>query len=340
MDQAIIKHKTNATRPNIGVLITNLGTPDAPTTTALRRYLKEFLSDQRVVEMNRVLWWLILHGIILNTRPARSAKAYQAVWSSGGSPLMVHSQQQCAALTTLFQQLENKPVHITLAMRYGSPSIAQGLDALRKQGCGKILVFPLYPQYAASTTGSTFDAVADALKQWRWVPELRMINSYHDHPAYIEALSASVKKHWQQYGQAERLLISFHGIPERYAEQGDPYPCLCKKTARLLAAALKLKDDAWLISFQSRFGKEPWLQPYTDATLKAWGGEGLGRVDVICPGFAADCLETLEEIAVENAGYYTAAGGESLRYIAALNANEAHIQALFAISREQMQGWL
>ncbi len=340
MDQSTVKHKTNATRPNIGILITNLGTPDAPTTAALRRYLQEFLSDHRVVDMNRMLWWLILHGIILNTRPARSAKAYQGVWSDEGSPLMVHSKRQCAALSTLFQQTEDKQVVVALAMRYGSPSIAKGLDALRQQGCGKILVFPLYPQYAASTTGSTFDAVADALKQWRWVPTLRMINTYHDHPAYIEALAASVKRHWQQYGRPDRLLISFHGIPERYARQGDPYPCLCKKTARLLAAALELDDGDWLISFQSRFGKEPWLQPYTDETLQSWGREGLGRVDVICPGFAADCLETLEEIAVENRDYYTKSGGERLTYIPALNANDDHIQALFTIIGEHLQGWL
>ncbi|MDQ6975564.1 MAG: ferrochelatase [Mariprofundaceae bacterium] len=332
-------HGTDLMRTGTGILLTNLGTPDAPTTKAVRQYLKEFLSDHRVVEMNRILWWLILHGVILNTRPARSAKAYQAVWSAEGSPLMVQSMRQYAALVHMFEQAGGSPVPIELAMRYGNPSITQGLDALREQGCGKILVLPLYPQYTAATTGSTFDAVVNTLKQWRWVPELRMIHGYHDHPAYIAALASSVTRHWEKYGKAERLLVSFHGIPQRYVDQGDPYPRFCRKTAGLLAEALQLEAAQWCISFQSRFGKEPWLQPYTDETLKSWGDKGLGRVDVICPGFAADCLETLEEIAVENRDYYLAAGGHSLRYIHALNADDEHIQALFAICKNHLQGW-
>ena len=320
----------------VGLLITNLGTPDAPTKQALRTYLKEFLSDPRVVEMNRLLWWLILNGIILNTRPAKSAAAYQSVWTDDGSPLMFYSLQQQAGI----QALLGDQVHVELAMRYGNPSIRSGLERLRDKGCGKILILPLYPQYAAATTGSTFDAVADVLKTWRWVPELRMINTYHDHPAYIAALVSSIRQHWQQKGKAERLLFSFHGIPQRYFDQGDPYPCLCRKTARLVAEALELQANEWFISFQSRFGKEEWIKPYTDATLKGWGAEHVASVDVICPGFSADCLETLEEIGVENRDYFVEAGGESLRYIPALNAEPEHLQALYQIAGEHLHGWL
>jgi len=321
---------------NIGLLLTNLGTPDEPTTPALRRYLKEFLSDPRVVEMNRVVWWLILHGIILNTRPAKSAAAYRSVWTEDGSPLMQFSLQQQRKL----QSLLGETIRVELAMRYGNPSIASGLQRLRQQGCDKILIVPLYPQYAGATTGSTFDAVADVLKTWRYIPEIRMMNNYHAHPDYIAALAATVRKHWQEHGKGERLLMSFHGIPERYAEQGDPYPQQCRTTASLLAELLELEDKNWFISFQSRFGKEPWIQPYTDATLKAWGQEGVQSVDVICPGFSADCLETLEEIGVENRDYFLEAGGKSLRYIPALNAQDEHIHALYRIIQQQLQGWL
>jgi ferrochelatase len=225
-------------------------------------------------------------------------------------------------------------------MRYGNPSIASGLQVLREKGCTRILVFPLYPQYSATTTGSTFDAVADELKQWRRVPELRMISSYHDHPTYIDALAASVRGHWEAHGKADRLLISFHGIPQRYFDNGDPYPCMSRKTGRLLAEALELEEGEWLVSYQSRFGKEPWVQPYTDETLKAWGAEGVGRVDVICPGFSSDCLETLEEIAVENRDYFIEAGGREFNYIPALNGDEAHIKALAEIANAHLKDWI
>jgi len=323
-------------KKNIGVLLTNLGTPDAPTSAALRRYLKEFLSDPRVVEMNRMLWWCMLNLVILNIRPAKSARSYQSVWTEEGSPLMQYSLQQQDKLQTQF----GDKVCVELAMRYGNPSIALGLEKLRDKGCDKILILPLYPQYSGTTTGSTFDAVADVLKTWRYVPELRMMHSYHDHPAYISALAASVRQHWQTHGQADRLLISFHGIPQHYADQGDPYPDSCKKTAQLLVELLELKDDAYLLSFQSRFGREPWLQPYTQDTLTTWGKAGVQTVDVICPGFSADCLETLEEIAVENRDYFLEAGGKDLRYIPALNAQDHHIQALTRIIEQQMQGWI
>jgi len=327
------KHKE---RPRVGILLTNLGTPDAPTKEALKVYLKEFLWDPRVVEMPRWQWWLILNGIILNTRPAKSAEAYQSVWTEKGSPLMLHSLDQQAGL----QRALGDDVHVELAMRYGNPSIASGLQSLREKGCTKILVFPLYPQYAGATTGSTFDAVADELKQWRRVPELRMINTYHDHPAYIEALAASVRRHWDAHGRADRLLMSFHGIPQRYFDNGDPYPCLCRKTGRLLSEALGLKEEEWFISYQSRFGKEPWVTPYTDEILKQWGAEGVGRVDVICPGFSSDCLETIEEIGEENREYFEEAGGKELRYIPALNADEAHIKALSEVAMLHLSGWV
>jgi ferrochelatase len=318
-----------------GVLLTNLGTPDAPTRAALKRYLKEFLWDPRVVEEPRWKWWLILNTVILNIRPARSARAYEGVWTEKGSPLMLHSLDQQAGL----QKVLGDDVHVELAMRYGNPSIASGLQKLRDKGCTRILIFPLYPQYAAATTASTFDAVADELKQWRRVPELRMISSYHNHPAYIDALAASVRKQWDANGKPDRLLISFHGIPQRYFDNGDPYPCMSRKTGRLLAEALELEEGEWFVSFQSRFGREEWVKPYTDTTLKAWGAEGVGRVDVICPGFSSDCLETLEEIAVENRDYFIEAGGREFHYIPALNSNEVHIRALAEIARAHLSHW-
>ena len=327
------KHKD---RVSTAVLLTNLGTPDAPTKAALKRYLKEFLWDPRVVEEPRWKWWLILNAVILNTRPAKSARAYESVWTEKGSPLMLHSLDQQEGL----QKLLGDDVYVELAMRYGNPSVASGLQKLRERGCTRILVFPLYPQYSATTTGSTFDAVADELKTWRRVPELRMISSYHDHPAYIEALATSVRRRWEAHGKADRLLISFHGIPQRYFDNGDPYPCMSRKTGRLLAEALELNKGERFISYQSRFGKEPWVTPYTDETLKAWGAEGVGRVDVICPGFSSDCLETLEEIAVENRDYFIEAGGKELNYIPALNSDEEHVKALAEIANAHLKGWI
>ena len=323
-------------RVSTGILLTNLGTPDAPTKAALKRYLKEFLWDSRVVEEPRWKWWLILNAVILNTRPAKSARAYESVWTEKGSPLMLHSLDQQEGL----QKLLGDDVHVELVMRYGNPSIASGLQALREKGCTRILVFPLYPQYSATTTGSTFDAVADELKQWRRVPELRMISSYHNHPAYIDALAASVRRHWESHGKADRLLISFHGIPQRYFDNGDPYPCMSRKTGRLLAEALELNEGEWLLSFQSRFGREEWVKPYTDETLKEWGAGGVGRVDVICPGFSSDCLETLEEIGEENRDYFMEAGGKEFHYIPALNSDEEHIRALAEITNEHLKGWI
>ncbi len=315
----------------IGVLLVNLGTPDAPTTSGVRRYLAEFLSDPRVVEMPRLLWMLILHGIILRTRPARSAAAYRKVWTDRGSPLLAISQDQAAALQQQLDQQTDKPMRVELAMRYGNPSIPNGLERLRQANARRIIVLPLYPQYSATTTASTFDSVSKELQQWRWQPDLEFISHYHDHPDYIAALTKSVQNYWQQNGRPERLLMSFHGIPQEYADAGDPYQDECKTTAKLLAEKLGLDADEWSISFQSRLGGKQWIKPYTDATLKQWGAAGVKNLHVICPGFPADCLETLEEIAVENRECFIAAGGGDYGYIPALNCSSEHIDALAKI---------
>jgi protoporphyrin/coproporphyrin ferrochelatase len=322
-----------------GVLLVNLGTPDAPTPRALRRYLAEFLWDPRVIEWPRPLWWLILHGIILNIRPARSAKLYQKVWIKEGSPLLVISERQTRAMQEALQRRFTGPVRVALAMRYGNPSVATGLAELRRKGARRLLVLPLYPQYSATTTASTFDAVTNELQTWRWLPELRFVNHYADDAGYIEALAARIRQHWETSGRGQRLLFSFHGIPKRYLLNGDPYHCECHKTARLVAQALDLPEGAWQVCFQSRFGREEWLQPYTDETLRARAREGVKTVDLCCPGFAADCLETLEEIAQEGQHTFLEAGGERLNYIPALNDTAAHIRALSDIVMRHTQGW-
>ncbi|RLK50985.1 ferrochelatase [Alkalispirillum mobile] len=326
-------------KPRLGVLVTNLGTPDAPTTPALRRYLAEFLWDPRVVEAPRWLWWLILNGIVLRTRPAKSAEAYREVWTDEGSPLLLIGNKQTDGILKRLREHCDGPVVAELAMRYGNPSIASGLQKLRDQGAERIVVLPLYPQYSGSTTGSTFDAVADELKRWRWVPELRFIGQYHDDERYIDALAASIQEHWAEHGRGEKMLFSFHGTPRRYLLDGDPYHCQCQKTARLVAEKLELPDDAWQVTFQSLFGKEVWLQPYTDETVEKLAKSGLKRLDVICPGFSADCLETLEEIEGENAEIFEEHGGEKLSYIKALNDREDHLDMLAGVVMEHIQGW-
>lgn len=325
--------------PVTGILITNLGTPDAPTASALRRYLGQFLWDKRVVEIPRPIWWLILHGIILRTRPAKSAKAYESVWMEEGSPLLVYSEGQKTALQARLSQRFAGPVVVELGMRYGNPSIASGLQKLRKAGAQRILVLPLYPQYSAATTASTFDAVANELKNWRWLPELRFVQHYHDVPAYIRALANSIEAHWQSNKQAEKLVFSFHGMPKRTLLAGDPYHCECQKTARLVAEQLSLSEDDYIVSFQSLFGKEEWLRPYTDETLKQLAASGIKSIDIICPGFSSDCVETLEEIMIENKGYFLEGGGETFSYIPALNVRDDHITALEDIVVAHTQGW-
>jgi ferrochelatase len=317
------------------VLLVNLGTPDAPTATAVRRYLGEFLWDPRVVELPRPLWWLILHGVILRFRPARVAGLYRKVWTDEGAPLLCHSKR----LTAAVEGALGGDVRVALAMRYGQPSIERVLGELRAQGMRRLLVLPLYPQYSATTTAAVFDAVSAVLARWRWVPELRFIQHYHDHPAYIDALARSIAEHRQAHGSADRLLMSFHGIPLRYFNAGDPYFCECQKTARLLADRLGLEPDQWKLTFQSRFGREQWLKPYTDHTLREWPGQGVRSVDLVCPGFASDCLETLEEIDEENREIFVAAGGESFNYIPALNDRPDHAAALAQLLKAHLQGW-
>ena len=332
-------HYAHQSAPSLGIHVCNLCSPDAPTPEALKRYLAQFLWDPRVIEMARPLWWLILNGFILRTRPKKSAASYEAIWTAQGSPLVAITQQQVAGLTHTLAPHINTPVHLAMAMRYGNPSIAHGLAELKQANAQRILVLPLYPQYAAATTASVFDAVVDELKTWRWIPELRFINHYHDHPAYIEALANSIRDHYAVAGQPERLLFSFHGTPKRYFDKGDPYYCECQKTARLVAERLALTDQQWLLTFQSRFGTEPWLQPYTDKTLERLAKEGVKKVAVICPGFSADCLETLEEIDVENRALFIAAGGETFSYIPALNTRADHMHALTELILTHLAGW-
>ena len=327
------------TRPCLGVLLTNLGTPDAPTPSAVRRYLAEFLSDPRVVEWPRWLWWPVLHGIILRIRPRRSARLYRKIWTAEGSPLLQTSRRQAQALQSVLENRLPGPVKVALAMRYGAPSIATGLGALREGGARRIVVLPLYPQYSATTTASTFDAVADVLKTWRRLPELRMVGDYHDDPGYIAALAARIAAHWNAHGRAERLLFSFHGIPRRYARAGDPYPEQCQRTAEHVARRMQLPAERWGVAFQSRFGREEWLRPYTDYTLREWASSGLRSVDVVCPGFPADCLETLEEIAHYNREVFLGAGGKVYHYIPALNDDPQHIAALAELTVRQTCGW-
>jgi ferrochelatase len=323
----------------IGVLLTNLGTPDEPTPAALKRYLKEFLWDPRVVEVPRPLWWLILNGIILNTRPKRSAAAYKEVWTEQGSPLLLHTQAQAQALRDRFAQLDGR-IQVEFAMRYGNPSISDVIGKMQADGVRRLIVLPLYPQYSAATSGSTFDALAHDFSRRRWLPDLRFISHYHDYPPYIEAMAEAIEAHWSQHGRAEKLLFSYHGVPKRYLLSGDPYYCECMKTSRLLAQRLKLESSDYITTFQSRFGREEWLKPYTDETLKSLPDHGVKSVQVFCPGFAADCLETIEEIGVENRDYFVAAGGDRYEYIPALNSRTAHIDALEQLVHTQISDWL
>ncbi|MFN0162126.1 MAG: ferrochelatase [Burkholderiales bacterium] len=318
--------------PRLGLVITNLGTPDAPEAPALRRYLRQFLSDPRVVEIPRPIWWLILNLFILPFRPSRSAAKYRSIWSAEGSPLKVHTARQATMLAGYLGARGLRGVEVVYAMRYGSPSIPAALDALCEKGCDRVIVVPLYPQYAASTTASTFDAVAAWSAQQRNLPGIDFVRNFHDHPRYIAALGAALLAHWEREGgRPDVLVMSFHGLPRYTLERGDPYHCECHKTARLLAEFLGLAPDAWRVSFQSRFGRTPWLTPYTVDSLADLGRERTGRVDVICPGFVADCLETLEEIAIEARETFVAAGGGKFTYVPCLNENDAWLHALAEI---------
>jgi len=331
---------SHGTIPKVGVLLLNLGTPAAPTGAALRPYLKQFLSDPRVIEIPRLVWWPILNLIILNTRPNKSAKKYAQIWTEEGSPLLVHTQRQTKMLQGYLGERTRTPMVVDFAMRYGSPSVESVIDKLKAQGCDRILAIPLYPQYAASSTASALDAVFAALEKSRNMPALRSIKHYHDHPGYIAALAQNVNDYWMKNGRPDKLVMSFHGVPRFSLDKGDPYHCECQKTGRLLAEQLGLKPEQFLLTFQSRFGRAEWLKPYTQATLEELGKQGTQRVDVICPGFVADCLETLEEIAMECRAAFLANGGKTFNYIPCLNEHPDWIRALTDIALANLQGWL
>ncbi|EAT12635.1 ferrochelatase [Bermanella marisrubri] len=322
----------------IGVLLVNLGTPEAPTAKAVRKYLAEFLWDRRVVDVPRPIWWLILNGIILRFRPGRVAKGYQSIWTEDGSPLMAISKRQQRALQDALDQ-QGLDIPVELAMTYGEPSMETAGRNLRQKGVEKMLVLPLYPQFSASTTGAVFDRLAKGLKRCPHLPEMRFVNEYHQHPLYIQALTNSVKEYWKEHGKGDKLMMSFHGIPQRYADNGDPYPRQCKATADALAHALDLKENEYLCTFQSRFGREEWVKPYTDHTLEDWGKSGVKRVDIISPAFSADCLETLEELEEENRENFLEAGGKEYHYIPCLNDRSDHIEMMSELVKTHICNW-
>jgi ferrochelatase len=318
------------------VLLVNLGTPDAPTPKAVRRYLAEFLSDPRVIELPRWLWLPLLYGVILPFRARRSAHAYQAIWTARGSPLSFFTADLAEAVGAQIP----RSVDVAWAMRYGTPSIPDVLAQLAADGAlRRLLVLPLYPQYSATTTASVADAVHAELGRWRWPPEVRVVGDYWQEPGWLDAIAERIRLHWREHGRGERLLFSFHGIPRRCLLEGDPYFCHCQGSARRIAERLGLSDGEWQVTFQSRVGREEWLRPYTDETLKELAAGGVRRVDVVCPGFAVDCLETLEEIAMQNRDAFIAAGGNELTYVPALNADTSHAKALSAVIARHAQGW-
>jgi len=334
MTQRFRDGPTSAPPARTALLLVNLGTPEAATPRAVRRWLGEFLHDYRVVDLTRWLWCPLLHGVILPLRARKVAKNYASIWTAKGSPLLVLSQELAAAL-----QAELPEFEVALAMRYGQPSVSAVLRGLQAKGVERVLVLPLYPQYSATTVAAVHDAVMAELMQWRRLPELRLINDYHRDEAWLDALEASVENCWDLHGRGDKLLISFHGLPQRFVRAGDPYAQQCEAGARALAARLKLDDNQWQLTYQSRFGREPWLGPATEQTLTTLATAGVKTVDLICPGFAVDCLETLEENAIRNAGLFKQAGGSELRYIPALNAQPGHVAALTALARRHAQGW-
>jgi ferrochelatase len=323
-----VKTPSSANAENkLGVLLVNLGTPDAPTPAAVRRFLAQFLSDSRVVEIPKLLWLPILYGIVLNVRPRKSAHAYAEIWTTQGSPLMVESKALTDALRTQLEHAHGANIRVALSMTYGNPSIPDALRSLRDQGVNRLIVLPLYPQYSGTTTGAVFDQVTRELQTWRAVPSLQFIADYHDDARFIAALAQSVREHWHTR-ERSHLFFSFHGIPQRCVDKGDPYFKHCKRTAELTAAQLGLQADEWTLAFQSRFGAEKWLQPYTEVTLAEYAKRGPKKLTVLCPAFATDCLETLEEIALRNRADFLAAGGESFEYVPCLNAQPSHVYAL------------
>lgn len=325
----------------VGVLLVNLGTPEAPDAASLRRYLAQFLGDSRVVEIPRLLWWCILHGVILRTRPAQSAKKYAAIWQDKGSPLRVYSEAQAQGLAARLNAMvtDGSTILVRQAMRYGQPSLEQGLAALKAEGCDRLLLLPLYPQYAASTTASSMDALFAAMRSWRTVPAVRTVRQYHDDAGYIAALKGRIEGFWAEHGRPDMLVMSFHGVPRYTLDKGDPYHCQCLKTGRLLAQALNLAPTQYRIAFQSLFGRAEWVKPYTATLVSSLAQEGVRHVQVVCPGFPADCLETLEEIAMEVRDTFLSQGGQIYHYIPALNEDPAWLDALTRIAQENLGGW-
>jgi len=340
LGQSDFKH---GNRPSMGVLVVNLGTPEQPTTSSVRSYLAEFLSDRRVIEIPQLVWKIILHGIILRIRPAKSAKAYQKVWSDQGSPLMAGTQDLSDKIHKKLDEKLPGKCNVQMCMRYGSPSVKEGLESLSAEGAERIMVLPLYPQYSGATTGSVADAVFKNLSKWRWVPELRLLGSYHDDLNYIQALAQSIRVHWQlteqKLDQSHKLFISFHGMPKATLTAGDPYFCHCHKTARLLAEELNLNSEQWEMAFQSRFGKAEWLQPYVAKRIIELPKEGIKNLTVICPGFSIDCLETLEEIAIQGKKDFIEAGGNTFEYVPALNSSNSHVELMVEKIISNAGGW-
>ena len=333
------KNYEHGSKEAVGVLITNLGTPDAPEKKELKVYLNQFLSDPRVIELPKILWQILLKLVILQVRPSKSAEAYKKIWTKNGSPLLDISKRQLEKIKSSFS-LSHPNMIFEVGMRYGNPSIPNALRSLQKQNVRKLLVLPMYPQYCAATTGSTFDEVTNVLQKWRWIPELRFINQYFEDDKYIEALSDSVSSFWEKHSKPQKIIFSYHGIPKKYLLNGDPYHCFCLKTTRLIKEKMGLSDDEIMTTFQSRFGKAEWLQPYTSETLKELPKRGIKDIHIISPGFSSDCLETLEELEEENREYFMESGGEQYKYIPCLNDDDEHIDVFVNLIKKNIQGWM
>ena len=333
------KDYEHGTKENIGILITNLGTPDAPEKQELKVYLNQFLSDPRVIELPKILWQILLKLVILQIRPAKSAEAYKKIWTKNGSPLLDISKRQLEKIKKSLSASHPNMI-FEIGMRYGNPSIPSALEKLQKQKVRKLLILPMYPQYCAATTGSTFDEVTNTLQKWRWIPELRFINQYFEEEKYIQVLSNSIRSFWNKNSKPQKIIFSFHGIPKRYLLNGDPYHCFCLKTTRLVKENMGLKDEEIMTTFQSRFGKAEWLQPYTSETLKELPKKGVKNIHIISPGFSSDCLETLEELEEENREYFMESGGEKYKYIPCLNDDDEHIDMFVNLIKKNIQGWV
>ena len=332
------KDYEHGSKEKIGVLITNLGTPDAPNKKELKVYLNQFLSDPRVIELPKILWQIILKLVILQIRPSKSAEAYKQIWTDKGSPLLDIANRQLNKIQSSFSS-KNENIVFEVGMRYGNPSIPDALLKLQKKQVRRLLVLPMYPQYCAATTGSTFDEVTNVLQKWRWIPEMRFINQYFEEKNYIEALSNSIKSFWKKTSKPQKIIFSYHGIPKRYLTNGDPYHCFCLKTTRLVKEYMGLSDDEIMTTFQSRFGREEWLKPYTSETLKELPKQGIKNIHIISPGFSSDCLETLEELEEENKEYFLESGGENYHYIPCLNDHDDHIDVFVNLIKKHTQGW-